>query len=82
VKRRNLHLGGFLAWFVSAHTRAWAFPLTGVFFVAWLVLGQVLGFDRFPYPLLTMFVSLWAILLSLATLTQVDHVHDHAEGAE
>jgi hypothetical protein len=42
----------------------------------------VLGFDRFPYPLLTMFVSLWAILLSLATLTQVDHVHDHQEGEE
>lgn len=45
-----------------------------IWFLAWLLLnslgkGKVLGFDPFPYPLLTLVVSLESIFLSLFILT-------------
>jgi len=66
----------FLAWFIRLHTHVWAFPAVCLSFAAWLLAGQALGFDPYPYPLLTNVVSLWAILLSLATLAKVDETHD------
>lgn len=66
----------FLAAFIRLHTHTLAFPVVCLGFGAWLVAGPATGFDPYPYALLTNVVSLWAILLSLATLAKVDETHE------
>ena len=74
----------FLAWFIRVHTHDYTFPVVCLLFLLWLVTGQVFGYDPYPFQLLTMAVSLWAILFSLATLAKVDETHAkvHEEGAD
>lgn len=55
--------------FVAINGTAGMFVGAAVGFALYMGAGQLLRFDAFPFAFLTLLVSLWAILLAIATLS-------------
>ncbi len=69
----------FLKFFVRIHTRPVSFPLYCAGFALWMYAGHQWGFDPYPFGLLTLAVSLLAILLGIATLVTASDIETWTE---